>query len=122
MHQTTERPYGKHPNRTLQFAQLDGSSVYVPVLADLLVDLYTPGEDGTADVTGFEIRNYHGAKNAEVWQDPRGFDVAYSPIYRLLLEACQAAPTEPVDVTVDELRTHALLNGHSVARQYGRLQ
>ncbi len=123
-HQTDEFIEGKYPSRTMQFMQADGSSVYVPVFADLLVDLYTPhgGEETKTNVTGFAIQNYHGAKKAGVKQDPENSEIVSNPIYRLLLDTCEAAPTEPVDATVYALRHHALHNGHSVARQNGRLE
>ncbi|MGB4759627.1 MAG: hypothetical protein WBP26_06255 [Candidatus Saccharimonadales bacterium] len=123
-HESDKPTWGKSVH-TKQVILADGSSVWIPVLGSLLVDLRScpDGDGGTRTfLSGFSGQNYAGAKKAHIFQNRVGENFATNPLYRLMAKSCDMPRKTPVETMTDQLRLFSLYNGHSTLRQYGRLE
>lgn len=123
-HESDKPTWGKSVH-TKQVILADGSSVWIPVLGSLLVDLHScpDGDGGTRTfLSGFSGQNYAGAKKAHIFQNRVGENFAVNPLYRLMAKSCDMPRKTPVETMTDQLRLFSLYNGHSTLRQYGRLE
>jgi hypothetical protein len=110
---------GKGPIHTLQRTAPDGSTYYMPILCDLLVELRSGDDKST--VAGYGIKNSVAARQVGMQQIPTMANPAESPLYQMLLRSCSASAFAPIPEMVNELRAHSIDKGFSKVRQYGRL-